>query len=47
LRHRAPHARLAAAAPGRAGFFIAGNLALGITFSTVSANQMQAMQFAP
>src|ERR1700759_2041467 len=27
-------------------FFIAGNLALGITFSTVSANQMQAMQFA-
>jgi ABC-type multidrug transport system permease subunit len=28
------------------GFFIAGNLALGITFSTVSANQMQAMQFA-
>jgi ABC-2 type transport system permease protein len=28
------------------GFFIAGNLALGITYSTVSANQMQAMQFA-
>ena len=28
------------------GIFIAGNLALGITFSTVSANQMQAMQFA-
>ncbi len=28
------------------GFFIAGNLALGITFSTVSANQMQATQFA-
>ena len=28
------------------GVFIAGNLALGITFSTVSANQMQAMQFA-
>jgi ABC-2 type transport system permease protein len=28
------------------GLFIAGNLALGITFSTVSANQMQAMQFA-
>jgi len=28
------------------GFFIAGNLALGVTFSTVSANQMQAMQFA-
>jgi ABC-2 type transport system permease protein len=28
------------------GFFIASNLALGITFSTVSANQMQAMQFA-
>jgi ABC-2 type transport system permease protein len=28
------------------GVFIAGNLALGITFSTVSTNQMQAMQFA-
>jgi ABC-2 type transport system permease protein len=28
------------------GLFIGGNLALGITFSTVSANQMQAMQFA-
>ena len=28
------------------GFFIGGNLALGITFSTVSQNQMQAMQFA-
>src|SRR5215813_880532 len=28
------------------GLFIAGNLALGITFSTVSANQMQAIQFA-
>jgi ABC-type multidrug transport system permease subunit len=28
------------------GVFIAGNLALGITFSTVSANQMQAIQFA-
>jgi ABC-type multidrug transport system permease subunit len=28
------------------GFFIAGNLALGIVFSTVSANQMQATQFA-
>jgi len=28
------------------GVFIGGNLALGITFSTVSANQMQAMQFA-
>jgi ABC-type multidrug transport system permease subunit len=31
---------------GALGFFIAGNLALGITFSTVSANQMQATQFA-
>jgi ABC-2 type transport system permease protein len=28
------------------GLFIASNLALGITFSTVSANQMQATQFA-
>jgi ABC-type multidrug transport system permease subunit len=28
------------------GLFIGSNLALGITFSTVSANQMQAMQFA-
>jgi ABC-2 type transport system permease protein len=28
------------------GVFIIGNLALGITYSTVSANQMQAMQFA-
>jgi ABC-type multidrug transport system permease subunit len=28
------------------GLFIAGNLALGITFSTLSANQMQALQFA-
>jgi ABC transporter DrrB family efflux protein len=28
------------------GVFIVGNLALGITFSTVSSNQMQAMQFA-
>jgi ABC-2 type transport system permease protein len=28
------------------GLFIGGNLALGITFSTVSGNQMQAMQFA-
>src|SRR6267378_189995 len=28
------------------GLFIAGNLALGITFSTVSANQMQAVQMA-
>jgi ABC-type multidrug transport system permease subunit len=28
------------------GVFIAGNLALGITYSTVSANQMQATQFA-
>jgi ABC-2 type transport system permease protein len=28
------------------GLFIACNLALGITFSTVSANQMQAIQFA-
>ena len=28
------------------GLFIASNLALGVTFSTVSANQMQAVQFA-
>jgi ABC-2 type transport system permease protein len=28
------------------GLFIAGNLALGITFSTLSENQMQAIQFA-
>lgn len=28
------------------GLFIAGNLALGVTFSTISANQMQATQFA-
>jgi ABC-2 type transport system permease protein len=28
------------------GLFIAGNLALGITFTTVSANQMQAIQMA-
>jgi len=28
------------------GLFIAGNLALGITFSTISTNQMQAIQFA-
>ena len=28
------------------GLFIASNLALGITFSTVAANQMQAIQFA-
>ena len=28
------------------GFFIAGNLALGITYSTIAANQMQAIQFA-
>jgi ABC-type multidrug transport system permease subunit len=28
------------------GLFIGGNLALGITFSTVSSNQMQAIQFA-
>jgi len=28
------------------GLFIGGNLALGITFSTVSSNQMQAVQFA-
>ena len=28
------------------GLFIASNLALGVTFSTVSANQMQAMQLA-
>ena len=31
---------------GALGLFIGGNLALGITFSTVSANQMQAIQFA-
>jgi ABC-2 type transport system permease protein len=28
------------------GLFIAGNLALGITFSTISSNQLQAIQFA-
>lgn len=28
------------------GLFIAGNLALGITFSTIATNQMQAIQFA-
>jgi ABC-2 type transport system permease protein len=28
------------------GLFITSNLALGITFSTVAANQMQAIQFA-
>ncbi len=28
------------------GLFIAGNLALGVTFSTISANQMQATQLA-
>ncbi len=28
------------------GLFIAGNLALGITYSTIAANQMQAIQFA-
>ncbi len=28
------------------GLFIGGNLALGVTFSTISANQMQATQFA-
>ena len=28
------------------GLYIAGNLALGITFSTISSNQMQAIQFA-
>ena len=31
---------------GALGIFIAGNLALGVTFSTVSANQMQAVQLA-
>jgi ABC-2 type transport system permease protein len=31
---------------GALGLFIGGNLALGITFSTVSTNQMQAIQFA-
>ena len=31
---------------GALGLFIAGNLALGVTFSTVSANQMQAVQLA-
>ncbi len=31
---------------GALGLFIAGNLALGVTFSTVSANQMQATQLA-
>jgi ABC-2 type transport system permease protein len=31
---------------GALGLFIAGNLALGVTFSTVAANQMQATQLA-
>ena len=31
---------------GALGVFIASNLALGVTFSTVSANQMQAIQLA-
>jgi ABC-2 type transport system permease protein len=31
---------------GALGLFIGGNLALGVLFSTVSANQMQATQFA-
>jgi ABC-2 type transport system permease protein len=31
---------------GALGLFIGGNLALGVTFSTISANQMQATQFA-
>jgi ABC-2 type transport system permease protein len=31
---------------GALGLFIASNLALGVTFSTVSANQMQAVQLA-
>ena len=31
---------------GALGVFIASNLALGVAFSTISANQMQAMQFA-
>jgi len=31
---------------GALGIFIASNLALGVTFSTVSANQMQAVQLA-
>jgi ABC-type multidrug transport system permease subunit len=31
---------------GALGIFIASNLALGVTFSTVSANQMQAIQLA-
>ena len=31
---------------GALGVFIASNLALGVTYSTISANQMQAMQFA-
>ena len=31
---------------GALGLFIGGNLALGVTFSTVSANQMQATQLA-
>jgi ABC-2 type transport system permease protein len=31
---------------GALGLFIASNLALGVTFSTVAANQMQAVQLA-
>ena len=31
---------------GALGLFIASNLALGVTFSTISANQMQAVQLA-
>ena len=31
---------------GALGLFIGGNLALGVLFSTISANQMQATQFA-
>jgi len=30
---------------GALGLFIAGNLAFGITISTLSTNQMQAIQF--
>ena len=32
--------------PGALGVFIASNLALGVTFSTIAANQMQAVQLA-
>ena len=38
--------RIGSPAARALGLFIASNLALGVTFSTVSANQMQAVQLA-